>query len=249
MRRIGILLLAGMLLLSGCAPAAQSGDVPEPAIGYRQIDQETAKQMMAQDDGHLVVDVRRFDEYRSGHIPGAICIPNESIDRERPEELADPEQILLIYCRSGRRSKEASEKLAALGFSNVYEFGGILDWTGETVPGQTLMLTLESNPTTGFSWEAAQEQALFEIQSFYTAEAQSQPLSGAGGWQSFVLAPTQAGEASVRFCYSRPWEPNASDPQFTFGFAIGDDLSITVTEDGSAAAAEQGYAPSVRIYR
>ena len=110
------------------------------------------------------------------------------------------------------------------------------------------MLTLESNPTTGFSWEAAQEQALFEIQSFYTAEAQSQPLSGAGGWQSFVLAPTQAGEASVRFCYSRPWEPNASDPQFTFGFAIGDDLSITVTEDGSAAAAEQGYAPSVRIY-
>ena len=100
-------------------------------MDYRQISQEEAKNMMALDDGHIIVDVRRQDEYDSGHIPGAILIPNESIGTEQPEQLPDKGQIILVYCRSGRRSKEAAQKLANMGYTNVYEFGGIIDWTGE----------------------------------------------------------------------------------------------------------------------
>ena len=80
--------------------------------------------MMARDDGHIIVDVRRQDEYDAGHIPGAILIPNESIVAERPAELPDPDQIILIYCRSGNRSKQAAQKLADMGYTNIYEFGG-----------------------------------------------------------------------------------------------------------------------------
>ncbi len=98
---------------------------------YRQIDQETAKEMMKKDDGHVIVDVRRKDEYDAGHIPGAILIPNESIGSTCPEELPDREQIILVYCRSGNRSKQAAQKLADLGYKNIYEFGGIMTWTGE----------------------------------------------------------------------------------------------------------------------
>ena len=77
--------------------------------------------------------LRRQDEYDSGHIPGAILIPNESIGTEQPKELPDLDQVILIYCRSGRRSKEASQKLADMGYTHIYEFGGIIDWTGEIV--------------------------------------------------------------------------------------------------------------------
>ncbi len=100
---------------------------------YTQIDQETAKLMMDVDDGHVIVDVRRRDEFDEGHIPGAICIPNESIVDTPPKELPDTDQIILIYCRSGRRSKEAAQKLYDMGYTNVFEFGGIIDWTGEVV--------------------------------------------------------------------------------------------------------------------
>ena len=103
----------------------------EMANSYKQISQEEAKLMMEKDDGHVIVDVRRADEYKEGHIPGAILIPNESISSEQPKELPDLEQIILVYCRSGRRSKEAAEKLANIGYTNVYEFGGIIDWTGD----------------------------------------------------------------------------------------------------------------------
>ena len=89
--------------------------------------------MMARDDGHVIVDVRRQDEYDAGHIPGAILIPNETISGNSPEALPDYDQIILVYCRSGNRSKQASEKLAAMGYKNVYEFGGINSWTGEIV--------------------------------------------------------------------------------------------------------------------
>lgn len=87
---------------------------------------------MAKNDGHIIIDVRRQDEYDEGHIPGAVLIPNESIDKTRPEQLPDLDQIILVYCRSGRRSKEASAKLSAMGYKNVYEFGGIITWNGET---------------------------------------------------------------------------------------------------------------------
>ena len=100
---------------------------------YIQIDQEKAKEMMAVNDGHVIVDVRRADEYAAGHIPGAILIPNESIGTEKPEQLPDKDQIILIYCRSGNRSKQAAQKLADMGYTNIYEFGGINTWTGEVV--------------------------------------------------------------------------------------------------------------------
>ncbi len=90
-------------------------------------------EMMKKDDGHIIVDVRRQDEYDEGHIPGAVLIPNESITDQQPKELPDLDQIILVYCRSGRRSKEASQKLADIGYTNVYEFGGIITWSGETV--------------------------------------------------------------------------------------------------------------------
>lgn len=98
---------------------------------YTQISQDEAMEMMKADDGHIIVDVRRLDEYEQGHIPGAILIPNESIGTVRPDELPDLDQIILIYCRSGKRSKQASQKLFEMGYTNIYEFGGINTWTGD----------------------------------------------------------------------------------------------------------------------
>ena len=92
-----------------------------------------AIEMMESESNYIILDVRTFEEYNERHIPGAICVPNESIGTEPIEELPQTDQLILVYCRSGRRSKEAAEKLAAMGYSNIYEFGGILDWTGETV--------------------------------------------------------------------------------------------------------------------
>ena len=121
-----------LVLLTGCA----SKDAAEKkTAGYQQISQEEAAEMMEKDDGHVILDVRRQDEYASGHIPGAICIPNETITTEMLPQLPDPEQVILVYCRSGNRSKQASGKLEEAGYKNVYEFGGIIDWTGETETG------------------------------------------------------------------------------------------------------------------
>ena len=79
----------------------------------------------------VLMDVRESDEFRAGHIPGAINVANEDIGAEQPAELPDLDQVIFVYCRSGRRSKEASAKLAALGYTNIFEIGGILDWDGE----------------------------------------------------------------------------------------------------------------------
>ena len=124
---IFLLIILAVFMLTACNKA--SADAP----GYTQISQAEAKEMMAKDDGHVIVDVRREDEYNAGHIPGAIRVTNEDIGDTMPDELPDLDQIILVYCRSGRRSKEASEKLARIGYSNVYEFGGIIDWDGEVV--------------------------------------------------------------------------------------------------------------------
>ena len=136
MRRIVILLMAAFLFqLAGCSSKAKGPVMDGDGMvrSYSQISQEEAKQMMEKDDGHGVVDVRRQDEYDAGHIPGAILIPNESIGTEQPDELPDLDQVILIYCRSGNRSKQAAQKLFDMGYTNIYEFGGINDWTGEIV--------------------------------------------------------------------------------------------------------------------
>ena len=126
MRRLTVL-LAVLLLMSGCG-----GYAPE-AGSYRQVSMEEAADMMEEESGYVILDVRTREEYAGGHIPGAICIPNETIGTEKPEELPDLNQLILVYCRSGNRSKQASEKLCAMGYTNVVEFGGIISWTGEVV--------------------------------------------------------------------------------------------------------------------
>lgn len=123
-------------LMVGCSQGEQTAEdatAAKVSAEYTHIPQELAKEMMRADDSLVVVDVRTQDEYAEGHIPGAICVPNESIVDAQPAELPDLEQTILVYCRSGRRSKEAAQKLADMGYTNVYEFGGIIDWTGEVV--------------------------------------------------------------------------------------------------------------------
>ena len=126
-----ILLAAFVLLLTACSSGGQIMDGEDMVRSYTQISQDQAKEMIEKEDGHIIVDVRRQDEFETGHIPGAICIPNESIGTEQPEDLPDLNQIILVYCRSGNRSKQAAQKLFDMGYTNVYEFGGIIDWTGE----------------------------------------------------------------------------------------------------------------------
>ncbi len=121
-----------MVIAAGCGGDRQ----PEPGdqtLQYTQISQDDAAKMMGEETGYLIVDVRRPDEYAEGHIPDAINVPNEEIMDEMPEALPDKDQMLFIYCRTGRRSKEAASKLAGMGYTNVYEFGGINDWKGEIV--------------------------------------------------------------------------------------------------------------------
>ncbi len=120
-----------LMVICGCS-RNQVMDGDGMLNSYRQISQEEAAEMMKNDDGHIVVDVRTIDEYNEGHIPKAICIPNENIiEGTMPEELPDKSQIILIYCRSGNRSRQAAEKLFNTGYTNIYEFGGIKDWTGD----------------------------------------------------------------------------------------------------------------------
>lgn len=126
-----ILLLVSMLV--GCSASEQAAETSNPLQSYYQISQDEAQKMMEQDDGHVIIDVRRQDEYDAGHIPGAVLIPNEDIDAKPPAELPDLNQVILIYCRSGNRSKQAAQKLFDMGYTNIYEFGGINTWTGEIV--------------------------------------------------------------------------------------------------------------------
>ena len=100
-------------------------------LTYEQISMEEAKRLMTEEVGYIIVDVRTLEEYAGGHIPNAICIPNESIGDEMPEKLPNKEQLILVYCRSGNRSKQASQKLTKLDYTNVKEFGGIMDWDGD----------------------------------------------------------------------------------------------------------------------
>ena len=132
-RSIFIIMAALLLLLTSCSSGGQVMDGDGMVRSYTQISQDEAKEMMEQDGTQIIVDVRTQEEYDSGHIPGAICIPNESIGTEQPKELPDLDQVILIYCRSGNRSKQAAQKLFDMGYTNVYEFGGINDWTGEVV--------------------------------------------------------------------------------------------------------------------
>ena len=120
--------LFALLLLAGCG--AKSSEAT-----YRQITMEEAVTMMEEESGYIILDVRTAQEYSEKHIPGAINVANESIGTEDIPELPDKDQLILVYCRSGNRSKQASEKLVKLGYTNIVEIGGINSWPGETVTG------------------------------------------------------------------------------------------------------------------
>ena len=105
-------------------------------MSYTQISMNEAVAMMEKENDYIILDVRTAEEFAEKHIPNAINIPNEMIGSEELTELPDKNQLILVYCRSGNRSKQAAEKLVALGYTKIYEFGGIIDWTGETVSGE-----------------------------------------------------------------------------------------------------------------
>ena len=100
---------------------------------YMNITQEEAKKIMDSQTGYVILDVREQDEFDAGHIPGAILIPYGSIEEKAPSMLPDKEQLILVYCRSGRRSKIAAQSLEKMGYTNIKEFGGIIDWHYEIV--------------------------------------------------------------------------------------------------------------------
>ena len=127
MRKLLSVFLAA-ILLAGCS-------APKETASYRQISMDEAITMMEEESGYIILDVRTPEEFADKHIPGAVNIPNETIVAEEIPELPYKDQLILVYCRSGNRSKQASEKLAALGYTNVVEFGGINSWPGETVSG------------------------------------------------------------------------------------------------------------------
>ena len=127
MRKLLSVFLAA-ILLAGCS-------APKETASYRQISMDEAITMMEEESGYIILDVRTPEEFADKHIPGAVNIPNETIATEEIPELPDKDQLILVYCRSGNRSKQASEKLADMGYTNVVEFGGINSWPGETVSG------------------------------------------------------------------------------------------------------------------
>ena len=127
MKRILPIFLAALLLVGCAAPAEETT--------YRQVNMDEAITMMEEGSGYIILDVRTPEEFAEKHIPGAINVANETIGTDEIPELPDKDQLILVYCRSGNRSKQASEKLVALGYTNIVEFGGINDWPGEIVTG------------------------------------------------------------------------------------------------------------------
>ena len=99
----------------------------------KHVSMDDIVEIMNENNNYIILDVRTIAEYNEGHIPNAICIPNETIGSNIINELPDKEQLILVYCRSGNRSKQAAEKLRKLGYTNLIEFGGIIAWNGEIV--------------------------------------------------------------------------------------------------------------------
>ena len=127
MKKVLLFFLA-MMMLTACE---QDTEKDKGAV-YVNITAEEAKVLMDSEEGYIILDVREQDEYDAGHIPGAILIPYTRIEEKADDMLPDKDQLILVYCRSGRRSKIAAEALAELGYTNIKEFGGIIDWPYET---------------------------------------------------------------------------------------------------------------------
>ena len=121
------------MLLTLALPFGCVGCSTGASASYEQISGAEAKALMDSESGYIIIDARTQEEYDQGHIPGAILIPEYEIADRAEKELPDKDQLILVYCRSGRRSKIAAENLVKLGYTNVKEFGGIIDWEYEIV--------------------------------------------------------------------------------------------------------------------
>ena len=126
------MLVLAALLLGGCAPAAPKATAPE----YRKITAAQAKEKMEAEAAYTLLDVRTEDEFYEAHIEGAILIPDFEIAARAEGDLPDKGALIFIYCRSGRRSALAAKEMLGMGYTNVYDFGGIIDWPYETVEGK-----------------------------------------------------------------------------------------------------------------
>ena len=124
-----LLILAVSLFLAGCMVTKTS----ETSGSYKTISSTEAQQMIEDNKDALILDVRTAAEYESGHIPNAINLSNEDIQAGKVDSLKDKSQLIMVYCRSGNRSRQAAQKLAELGYTNVVDFGGIQSWQGDIV--------------------------------------------------------------------------------------------------------------------
>ncbi len=119
--------------LAGCNGEKDTTTKTPQKAEYEQITAQQAKEIMDSETGYIIIDARTQEEFDEGHIEGAIMIPEYEISERAEKELPNKEQLILVYCRSGRRSKIASQALVDLGYTNVKEFGGIIDWPYEVV--------------------------------------------------------------------------------------------------------------------
>lgn len=119
--------------ICGCNGEKPKENIIETKNSYEQITANQAKELMEKETGYIIIDARTQEEFDEGHIEGAILIPEYEISQRAEKELPDKDQLILVYCRSGRRSKIASQALVDLGYTNVKEFGGIIDWPYEIV--------------------------------------------------------------------------------------------------------------------
>ena len=124
-----IIVVIGIFLKNRNSKEDNKITVKDANIQY--VSMNDIEKIMNENENYIILDVRTIEEYNDGHIPRAICIPNETIDENVVSKLPDKEQLILIYCRSGNRSKQATKKLKDLGYLNLIEFGGIIDWPGE----------------------------------------------------------------------------------------------------------------------
>ena len=122
-----LLILALSLFLAGCMVTKTS----ETSGSYKTISSTEAQQMIEDNKDALILDVRTAAEYESGHIPNAVNLSNEDIQAGKVDSLKDKSQLIMVYCRSGNRSRQAAQKLAELGYTNVVDFGGIQSWQGD----------------------------------------------------------------------------------------------------------------------
>lgn len=139
MRKYTIMLLTMVILLSGCAKKEQIKDIegenktPNDTTGVINISAEKAKEIIDTEEDEIVLDVRTEEEYNEGHIKGAVLLPDNEIKEKVEAVIPDKSKSVLVYCRSGRRSAAAAKELIDMGYTNVFDFGGIMDWNYEIV--------------------------------------------------------------------------------------------------------------------